>query len=888
MLQDTDHDRSPLAAPGIARKLSTRAALGFALVAAILISLLGSSSTLVGAVSTDSSRVAGNDFAAAVRVDAGVVDLSATPTTGESFGPGADTGTVSFDMQPHDAAPLDLRAGDTITAVIALPPGSRPTEIPAADTGTGFSREWSAVEFDGRWEVRLAATATADGTIELPNASFPVDTEFVAVTEDSARTATGYAEFSERLAGTLPAVSAVFPTAWSVQSGVYALGGSTASTTAATIRFQSQPDAGGETLHLRAGDELSTVVTLPAGVTPGALPARSSVGGITTEWTSARAGNGWLVTQTRTATTAVPVVPNSVATFPVVLAAGLSSSGFSVRADATLPARLVSAQPSAEARVNGQIAKPALGRVSAGGGQSLALTKPDYLPYGWGNSRNGQVGTGSTTFVSTPTWLGFFGNQKAIQMSAGARHTIALSSDLRLYGWGDDSLAQVGAPEQPATVTKPVRLTPDVDAVFSQVSAGYEHSLALSTRGKLYGWGYAPSGALGSSAEHTLRFRPTLLETPTGVDFVQVEAGNGTTLALASDGTVWGMGTNTDGSLGLGAGVAKTDTLTRIPMPGNAQIAQLASNSSTTSSHTIAVTTTGELIAWGENAGGQAGTALDGSQPAKFLEPTKIRMPHGVGFTRVAAGHGVSLALGADGRVYSWGNNAQGVANGSPSAVPRPVALPAVSGGYVDIAAGDLHAFAIGANNQLYGWGYGVEGRLGNNSNALQNTPVLIPLALSRAEVAGETDDASLGAEDDSDGSDPTLGTDETSASEESGGSGPAHADGDLEPAAETGDAGDSDSAGTASGAGEPSAAAGVALGDGGEEVGETRSSFDTQLAHRPIDMALHRPYREHELVSDLLVTEPVSREPRDAEFSVAQLGEYVAPSTLIVDPRGD
>lgn len=793
---------------GAARRVSARATLALMVVAAVLLSLLGVSSTVVGAVTTDASRVDGNRFAAAVRVDIGIVDLAVTPSSGELFGPGPDTGEVTFGLRPAPAAPVELLAGEEIAAVVTLPAGSTPGELPALDTGNGYRRSWTSQENGGIWTVRSVLRATADGLIDLPGFSFPVHTDFTTVTQDSARTATASVELPERLTSDMPEGSVVIPAAWGVKTGVYGLGGTLASTSSATIRFQTQPSSAAETLYLQAGEILRTTVVLPAGVTPGTLPAPSSSGGIDTVWRSERIGADWAVTHTRTATAAVEAVPNAAVTFPVRLTSAVAASGFEISASAYLPPRFTSAQASAIGEVSGLVSAPKLGRISAGGGQSMALAQSGSA-YGSGYNVDGRVGNGTRNNVLTPAPLGY---QDFVQLSAGGSHTLGLGSDLRVYGWGSAQYALTGG----TNALKPVQVSSDGMGPFTQVSAGYDHSLALGSNGRAYGWGRNQAGALGALSSSTW---PTALENPSGVQFVQLEAGVATTMGLASDGSVWGMGDNRAGQLGLGTGMTQTTKFTRIPMPDDVQIVQLASNSSTTLSHTIALTSTGDLIAWGANSGGQAGTALDGSRPQAYSEPTRIQAPAGVRFTRVAAGNAVSLALGTDGKVYSWGSATQGVPGGGASAIPRQVALPHVSGGFTDIAAGDMHAFALGANNQLYGWGAGTAGRLGNNNTAYQTTPVLLPQSLTRAEAVtddapalSEIDEISDAPEDVEVPAEP-ADTEDPNASEEDG------------------TEADSDSAENPSDAGATNPAAGDERGSREEELGEARPSLGSSDA---------------------------------------------------------
>jgi len=86
--------------------------------------------------------------------------------------------------------------------------------------------------------------------------------------------------------------------------------------------------------------------------------------------------------------------------------------------------------------------------------------------------------------------------------------------------------------------------------VIKVVSAGYRHSAAVSDTGELYTWGEGDFGRLGHGDTNG-RPVPTLVRDISGVG--SVACGNAHTLALSSDGrTVWSFGSGDNGKLGHG------------------------------------------------------------------------------------------------------------------------------------------------------------------------------------------------------------------------------------------------------------------------------------------------------------------------------------------------
>src|SRR5207249_2552057 len=80
--------------------------------------------------------------------------------------------------------------------------------------------------------------------------------------------------------------------------------------------------------------------------------------------------------------------------------------------------------------------------IAAGGWHSLALTN-DHTVWAWGLNENGQLGIGATAPSQTkPVQLPGLSN--VVQIAAGFRHSLALTHDLTVWAWGDNSNGQLG------------------------------------------------------------------------------------------------------------------------------------------------------------------------------------------------------------------------------------------------------------------------------------------------------------------------------------------------------------------------------------------------------------------------------------------------------------
>ena len=158
--------------------------------------------------------------------------------------------------------------------------------------------------------------------------------------------------------------------------------------------------------------------------------------------------------------------------------------------------------------------------------------------------------------------------------------------------------------------------------------------------------------------------------------------------------------------------------------------------------HSLCVCDDGSLWAWGKAADHQLGTRVDDVMaPA----PARVRLEGDLRARQVAAGAPHSLAVDADGGLWSWGRNAHGqLGHGTarPSPAPRRV-LPLRARPVVQAAAGAFHSLAVLREGALYAFGLGADGRLGLGHQLNATLPEMVPLhQFVRQAAAGATHSA--------------------------------------------------------------------------------------------------------------------------------------------------
>ncbi len=196
-------------------------------------------------------------------------------------------------------------------------------------------------------------------------------------------------------------------------------------------------------------------------------------------------------------------------------------------------------------------------KVSSGTQFSLAI-KTNGTLWSWGLNNLGQLGNGTIINTNLPNQVGTATNWSKID--AGNQHSLAIDSSGVLYGWGDNTFGQLG------NGTNISSLSPIILSTLNnwmEISAGYDHSMILNTNGFLFTAGNNANGQLcygNNTSSNTF-----LPGTFGGVQYfyIKISAGNGHSMAVKNDNTLWTSGLNNYGQLGLGI-VSNTNILTQV------------------------------------------------------------------------------------------------------------------------------------------------------------------------------------------------------------------------------------------------------------------------------------------------------------------------------------
>jgi alpha-tubulin suppressor-like RCC1 family protein len=246
---------------------------------------------------------------------------------------------------------------------------------------------------------------------------------------------------------------------------------------------------------------------------------------------------------------------------------------------------------------------------------SLAVTTTGRV-YSWGRNSSGQLGDNTLVAKRIPTLISFTGLQDGETIKnvaaggdssfTGGGHSLAVTTIGRVYAWGKNNFGQLG---DTTTVVKriPTLISFPDGVTIDNVTAGGEYSHAVTSTGQVYSWGYNNLGQLGDGTTEN-KSTPTLISfngLGSGETIRNVHIGTYHSLAVTTIGRVYSWGYNYIGQLGDGTTENKSSP-TLISFTG-LEDGETVRDVFSGSAHSLAVTTNNRLYAWGYNPFGQHG-----------------------------------------------------------------------------------------------------------------------------------------------------------------------------------------------------------------------------------------------------------------------------------------
>jgi alpha-tubulin suppressor-like RCC1 family protein len=382
--------------------------------------------------------------------------------------------------------------------------------------------------------------------------------------------------------------------------------------------------------------------------------------------------------------------------------------------------------------------------IACGVGDSLAVETNGSL-WMWGEDTMYQLGDGDTTNMFSPEEVSSNEcNPQSISQVAGvgggSGYSMAVDANGVVWTWGGGGLLGNGGNSNVFTPSPIMTLSNIVS-----VAAGKQQALALRADGTVWTWGSdifgydSVGGALGAGYDLPSGFTnaPIQCQIPNKTNIVAIaEGGNGFGIALDTTGQVWGWGDNEDGEIGTNV-LTGIDNGTNSPVlvPGISNVIAIAVGAA----HSMALTADKRVWTWGADSSGQLGWNANQNNPNPTPEPVSGLS----NVVAIAGGYDFSLAVTSNGNVYAWGGDDYGqLGTNGPSQLTNATKVAGISNA-VSVAASfannaeGYYALATTLSqgtNQFWAWGDDDQGQVGNGTNVYAvYTPYEVPFTYYNA-----------------------------------------------------------------------------------------------------------------------------------------------------------
>lgn len=253
--------------------------------------------------------------------------------------------------------------------------------------------------------------------------------------------------------------------------------------------------------------------------------------------------------------------------------------------------------------------------ISVGFWHVCVIANEDNKVYCWGYNYEGELGIGTSGSgndknlpVAVITAGSPMDGKNIAAISAGGYHTCAVDTVGVAYCWGQNDFGQLGNGTSGGISAAPVQVTGALSGkVVVSISAGRKHTCAVTTESKAYCWGINLDGQLGinSTSPSYSPVEINMTGALSGKTVKSIYAGFYHVCAIASDDKAYCWGDSLDGQLGNDT---TNDSLVPVAVYTNgALFNKTITSMSVGSGHTCAISSDNRTYCWGSNINGFIG-----------------------------------------------------------------------------------------------------------------------------------------------------------------------------------------------------------------------------------------------------------------------------------------
>ena len=360
-----------------------------------------------------------------------------------------------------------------------------------------------------------------------------------------------------------------------------------------------------------------------------------------------------------------------------------------------------------------------------------------YELFSWGYQQySGQVGDNTTVNRSSPKLIPGTPSWKTI-VQAYSSQRMATKDNGTIWGWGDNSYGKTGDNSN-VTKSSPMQIGADTDwsTTESAHGIGNHHALMVKTDGTMWGMGRNNYGQLGLGARAN-GGNNSAYSSPTqvlGSDWAAASGSYNASLGLKTDGTMWECGSKRYGKLGIGQPSNNANRSSPTQIGGESDWTKINGGG-----NFMAVRSPGLMYTWGFNREGQLGNNQQSSGSPFGKQPSPVNIMEDV--SDISFGREQAYSVKTNGTMWSWGHNSWGeLGLNDKTFRSSPTQIPGTT--WVQVSSGNNSCYARKSDGTVWSWGRNSSGALGVNNNTKYSSPVQIGTGTDWTTIEG----ASFGA----------------------------------------------------------------------------------------------------------------------------------------------
>ncbi|KAJ3589828.1 hypothetical protein NHX12_010669 [Muraenolepis orangiensis] len=285
---------------------------------------------------------------------------------------------------------------------------------------------------------------------------------------------------------------------------------------------------------------------------------------------------------------------------------------------------------------------------------------------------------------------------RVVQVACGRAHSLVLTDKEGVFSMGNNAYGQCGrsiVEDEVYSGSHIIHKIEGFDSKVIQVTCGQDHSLFLTETGKVYSCGWGADGQTGLGHQRISAVPAEVSGELSGVEVKQISTYGDCSLAVSSDGRLYGWGNSEYRQLALVTESTQMNTPRLLPLEGCGRVLQAACGGT----QVAVLNEDGSVFVWGYGILGK-GPELSESRTPEMIPPAlfgRSEFSPSVAVKTVRCGLSHFAAINDQGELFVWGKNVRGclgIGKKDDQYFPWRVTVP---GHVVDVVCGVDHMVAL-------------------------------------------------------------------------------------------------------------------------------------------------------------------------------------------------